>query len=264
MEGVPDEGFVYLIGMTGRRGRCRGTVLLLGRQQGPGGGRSSSSSWPRSAGTTTSVVFCYGSYERAFLKRMRKATQRKEPVDRVLGSLVNVLSRGLRPRLLPLLLERPEGRGRLPGLLLDATRTPRASRASSGGRRWEATQDEQWKQKLLAYNQEDCAALRRVADFLRRRPPGASAGSRGTHSGAGRPSPSSRSWTSIGCRRTASVGQSMQFVHADFEYVNGCAYFDYQRERVFVRSSKTIRRSSGEGTQEPKPQAPRSTRRVQS
>ena len=38
------------------------------------------------------MVFCYGSYERAFLKRMRKAAARKEPVDRVLAALVNVLS----------------------------------------------------------------------------------------------------------------------------------------------------------------------------
>ncbi len=29
------------------------------------------------------VVFCYGGYERTFLKRMRKTASRKEQVDRV-------------------------------------------------------------------------------------------------------------------------------------------------------------------------------------
>jgi hypothetical protein len=43
--------------------------------------------------------------------------------------------------------------------------------------------------------------------------------------------PPARSWGPI------------QFVHPEFEHVNGCAYFDYQRERVYVRSSEAIRRS---------------------
>ena len=32
------------------------------------------------------------------------------------------------------------------------------------------------------------------------------------------------------------------FFHPEYEYINRCAYFDYQRQRVFVRTSKTIRR----------------------
>ena len=37
-------------------------------------------------------MFCYGGYERAFLKRMRKQAKRKAVVDRVLKALVNTLS----------------------------------------------------------------------------------------------------------------------------------------------------------------------------
>ena len=33
-------------------------------------------------------------------------------------------------------------------------------------RRWEATHAEEWKQKLITYNLEDCLALRRVTEFL--------------------------------------------------------------------------------------------------
>src|SRR5437660_11118010 len=33
-------------------------------------------------------------------------------------------------------------------------------------RRWEATRDDQWKQTLVRYNLEDCAALMRVTDGL--------------------------------------------------------------------------------------------------
>jgi len=38
------------------------------------------------------LVYCYGSYERAFLKRMRKRAENKKLVDRLLKSLVNILS----------------------------------------------------------------------------------------------------------------------------------------------------------------------------
>ena len=34
-----------------------------------------------------------------------------------------------------------------------------------------------------------------------------------------------------------------EFAVPDFEFVNERAYFDYQRERVYVRSSGTLRKS---------------------
>lgn len=34
----------------------------------------------------------------------------------------------------------------------------------------------------------------------------------------------------------------VDFFHSDYEYINKCAYFDYQRERVCLRTSKTLRR----------------------
>src|SRR5262249_34554395 len=102
---------------------------------------------------------------------------------------------------------------------------------------WEATGDGRWKQTLIGYNQEDCSALRKVTDFVR------AAAQEGAvpQNGEGPPVvrvqdlkddlPPGRSWGTV------------QFVHPDFEHVNGCAYFDYQRERVYVRSSEAIRRS---------------------
>lgn len=34
----------------------------------------------------------------------------------------------------------------------------------------------------------------------------------------------------------------VNFVHPEYEFINRCAYFDYQRQRVFVRTSETIRK----------------------
>jgi hypothetical protein len=35
---------------------------------------------------------------------------------------------------------------------------------------------------------------------------------------------------------------NVNFVHADYEYINTCAYFDYQRERVYIRTSEHLRK----------------------
>ena len=116
---MPDEGFVYLIGMIVVEDGTETTPLLLGRHARNRRQEIFEQFLAEVGRYDDFLVFCYGGYERAFLKRMRKTATRKEPVDRVLDALVNVLSRGLRPRLLPLLLQRAEGRGRLPGLLVD-------------------------------------------------------------------------------------------------------------------------------------------------
>jgi hypothetical protein len=35
----------------------------------------------------------------------------------------------------------------------------------------------------------------------------------------------------------------IHFHHPEYEYINRCAYFDYQRDRVFVRTSRTLKRN---------------------
>ena len=88
---------------------------------------------------------------------------------------------------------------------------------------------------------EDCAALRKVTEFLyticlEQRSPGHPLS--WTHEGYKlsrveeiTPKWNRRQW----CKTEFSV--------PDFEFVNERAYFDYQRDRVFIRTSKSLRRS---------------------
>src|SRR3954452_25588501 len=106
---------------------------------------------------------------------------------------------------------------------------------------WERSHDDQWKAKLIQYNLEDCAALRSVTDFL-----GAAC--------AGIPTPADAlTPDAVGLPPVVRVQdldklaypqkwRRTKFLHADFEFVNNCAYFDYQRQRVFVRTSKTLKK----------------------
>ena len=97
-----------------------------------------------------------------------------------------------------------------------------------------------FKDKLTTYNLEDCAALKRVTEFLY-----------ATCSRESRPQKVSEEGFEIA--RVEEIGsQSARpdwgdtaFALPDFSFVNERAYFDYQRDKVFIRTSKTLRKSQG-------------------
>jgi predicted RecB family nuclease len=238
-EGKPAEGYVYLLGMI----VCEGDA------------EHRYSFWADSKDKERDIferflavvsrydspyVFCYGSYERAFINRMRRHARRKKPVDKVLDALVNTLSIIYTHFYFPTY---SNGLKEVGGCLGCAWSDENASGIQSIAWRmqWERTHDDQWKAKLIQYNLEDCAALRSVTDFL-----GAAC--------AGIPTPADAlTPDAVGLPPVVRVQdldklaypqkwRRTTFLNADFEFVNNCAYFDYQRQRVFVRTSKTLKK----------------------
>jgi predicted RecB family nuclease len=243
VEGLPDEGFVYLIGM----------VVVQG------GTETRHSFWADGKGQEREIferflaevgrlgdfaVYSYGSYEREFLKRMRKAASSKGEVDRVLDALVNVLSLVYSHVYFPCY---SNGLKDVAGCLGCSWTEPEASGVQSIAwrRRWEATRDEQWKEKLTTYNLEDCLALKRVAEFVHalRPVPGQPAGATPAVEG-GPPVAPVEELDRLGavCRRG-----KIDFFHADFEYINGCGRFDYQSQRVYARTGKVRKKRPPKG-----------------
>jgi predicted RecB family nuclease len=238
IEGLPDEGFVYLIGML---------VVRAGLEQ-------RYSFWADSheqecrmfdqfldeiEAFDEFIVFTYGSYEKAFLGRMRKRTDRPNLVDRVLNSMTNILSVVYSQVYFPTYSNSLKEVGRCLGFSWsesDAT----GLQSIAWRMRWESTLDEGWKLKLTTYNLEDCLALKRVTDFVR-------AVSAWNQAGAEKPStrtdgPQVALVHEIDSLANISNWGSTRFVHPEFNFINDCAYFDYQRQRVFVRTSNTLRR----------------------
>ncbi len=183
-------------------------------------------------------VYCYGGYERAFLKRMRKAAARKGPVDRVLGSLVNVLSVMYAHTYFPC---HSNGLKEVAGYLGATWSAPDASGLQSivWRKRWEEGRSEEWKRKLLVYNREDCAALRLTAEWLHR--VGLEFGGERASGpvGGGPPVASVDEIDRLG---TTKRRGKIEFFHADFQHINECAHFSYQRQRVYARTSKLLRK----------------------
>jgi predicted RecB family nuclease len=185
-------------------------------------------------------VFCYGSYEKAFLKRMRRVAKKKRLVDKVLGRLVNALSLVYAHVYFPTYAN---GLKEVGGCLGCSWAEPGASGLHSmvWRMRWEATHDEGWKQKLLTYNLEDCAALKKVTELLY-----AIAAKGGSGQGpltfGDVPVPVSLLQEVDKLAHDRKWGR-VNFHHPEYEYINRCAYFDYQRDRVFVRTSRTLKRN---------------------
>ena len=164
VEGNPDEGFVYLIGMIVTQGDSERRCSFWAESQEQEGPICELflAEVERYEDLT---VFCYGGYERAFLKRMRKVVKRKNLVDRVLGALVNTLSVIYSHVYFPIYSNGLKDIGRYLGC---SWTEPDASGIQSivWRKRWEASQEEKWKQKLTVYNLEDCVALKRVTEVV--------------------------------------------------------------------------------------------------
>jgi predicted RecB family nuclease len=239
LEGKPEEGFVYLIG-----------VIVV-----TGGDEARYSFWADVREREVEIferfldlvqphddfrVYCYGAYELASVRRMVKHLRNKRLATRVLKNTVNVLSIIYKHVHFPVTSNGLKEVGRH----LGCTWTdPDASGLQSlvWRTRWEQTSDERLKQRLTAYNLEDCVALKRVTEFLFQVVAHAEPGGKTTSRGAeGVPVPEVQDAAKLPFRPGWGP---ITFFHPDFAHINKCSYFNYQRQRVYVRTSKTLKRA---------------------
>jgi predicted RecB family nuclease len=182
-------------------------------------------------------LFHYGSYERKLLKRMRKVVKRSKLVDSLLANAVNVLSVIHACVYFPTFSNGLKDVGRYLGCTW-TDENASGLQSLVWRARWDESRDSVWKEKLLTYNAEDCAALEQVTEFVialadAERMRGAEATS------------ASSSPAVVWADDVAPSGRRQwgrpKFALQDFDHVNRCAYFDYQRDKVFVRTSKAVR-----------------------
>jgi len=91
---------------------------------------------------------------------------------------------------------------------------------------WEKTRDQALKGRLCVYNRDDCLALQHVTEFMRNAMSTVAEGSAGANAPLSIESTDSLK-SSI--KKRHEFG-SIEFVVPEFDAVNRCAYFDYQRE----------------------------------
>jgi predicted RecB family nuclease len=186
------------------------------------------------------ALFHYGGYERKLLKRMRKVVKRKGLVDRALAKAVNVLSVIHASVYFPTFSNGLKDVGGYLGCTWkDADASGLQSLAWRA--RWEQTGEPALKEKLVTYNAEDCAALRKATEFVQTV---SEAARRRGEEALLPPSTPVVAWVD----EAATPSSHPEFCRAkfavgDFDHINRCAYFDYQREKVFLRTSGVVRRA---------------------
>jgi predicted RecB family nuclease len=231
VEGLPDEGLYYLLGLTVVEGENRRHLCFWADSE-----LDEPSIWAAFQaaieGIEDFVLFHYGSYETKFLERMEARYGGNAAVlARIKKSSANVLSLIYSRIYFPV---HSNDLKSVVGCLGFRWSDTNASGLQSIAwrHRWEATRSEAVKQQLVTYNEEDCQALERVVQMLR------SLGGQRELTGEG------------GGPRIAGVEEvegpyrhrygTPKFALPEFARLTKCAYFDYQRYKVLCRTSRRV------------------------
>jgi predicted RecB family nuclease len=122
---------------------------------------------------------------------------------------------------------------------------------------WDASHDPALKERLIRYNREDCQGLKTVCDFI-----SLAVSARGKPEATGTTGPLVVSTDDVARRRSRFVAYGRAtFALKDLERVSNCAYFDYQRERVFIRTDKKVAKLVKQA--EKKPRRPKPNQQVE-
>jgi predicted RecB family nuclease len=247
VEGDPERNFVYLIGMIIDRGGEEERYSFWADD--PSGEERIFQEFLDIVGRYEDCfLFFYGSYEANYLKRMRGKSRSKRLIDRLLDGSVNVLGVIYGKVYFPAY---SNGLKDVAAALGFSWTEPDASGIMSlvWRRRWEGGDGEEFKSKLLLYNLEDCAALKRVTEAVGRIadacrddstvPPACGAAPVFPWTRVTNVFPHRPSWSTL------------RFIFPDFDFINKCSYFDYQRQKVHVRTGATSGRSSRNRKRQP-------------
>jgi predicted RecB family nuclease len=230
VEGLPDRNFYYLIGI--RVGTGDSAVQYSFWADDENGEKPI---WKEFLGVLSAVadpqLVHYGSYETIFLKRMGErygGPLEGSAAATAIKDSVNLLSFVFARIYFPAY---SNGLKDIAGYLgFQMLGSPASGLEAIVWRhRWEASGDPRAKRALIDYNQQDCEALELVAKKLIELHQDTLA--------EGDPSQSEVIRTSEMKRKSPYNFQRNRFALPELETINKAAYWDYQRERVYVKSA---------------------------
>ncbi len=231
VEGDPDRGFYYCIGL-----RFESAGSMVQRSYWADNLSDEGRMWADCLSTLNTIecprLIHYGSYETNFLRHMQKRYPNIEQatlLDQLMTSAVNLLSIIYPQVYFPTYSNGLKDIAHHLGFRW-SERTASGVAALRWRRQWEFSQASEQKQALLVYNAEDCAAAQVVAEALlslSNCPAGDKA--------------SVVDVTTLKRQYPQRFGK-IEFVLPEFEQINNAARWDHQREKVYVRSSKRLRR----------------------
>ncbi len=239
VEGLPNRDFYYLIGL--RVKTADGVVQhSFWADDFAGEKKAWSDSLAVLAAIDEPVLIHYGSFETIFLRKMCErygGPTEGSPAARTIKSAVNLLSFIFAQIYFPTYSNGLKDVGAWLGCKWSSAN---ASGAQSVIWRmnWQQSGDPVVKQNLIAYNAEDCHALQVLTDIVLRLC-----------------SPATRPKLDNGTRPEAVLAESPRTRDTlwrrfttpikDFEIINKAARWDFQRDKVYIRTDKRLRRIKG-------------------
>jgi predicted RecB family nuclease len=231
VEGIPDQDLYYLVGVVvEKEGECSAHSFWADDQA------EERAIWIKLLNLMRvlgdCIIFHYGAYEKVYIKKMlRRYPSPDTPFPGTWDSaLFNVLG-AIRTN-----VYFPAYSNSLKdiGVCLGACWTGKVTsgiECIAARMRWEESIDQVIKDEILDYNRQDCLALKRVANFLV---------SLGSSESTANPFVQQASEIRVESQRRFGP---IEFAIPEMSFINKCARFDYQRDKVLVRTDPVVRAS---------------------
>lgn len=184
------------------------------------------------------VLFHYGEYETRFLKKAASQKDKAFPklAEQALEKSMNVLGLIYSDIYFPTFSNELK---EIAGYLGFKWSEKEASGLHSivWRHQWEMDRRAEFKERLIRYNREDCLALKRIVNFLYHLQDG-----KGQRNNEAQPEFSYA--RDLKDQLIYRKFGKIDFFFPDMEYINQCAYFDYQRDKISLRQPGIRRKRS--------------------
>jgi predicted RecB family nuclease len=239
VEGIPDQDFYYLIGVLVIKGDSTKKFSFWADDQ-----NDEETIWQEFLSVVKShgefTLLHYGSYETKFVEKMSKkygSEKDEELLKNIRSCMVNVLSLIYANIYFPTYTNGLKDIGRYLGQ--NWTEQNATGLESLVWRNnWKMTGEKHLKNKLVTYNMEDCLVLHAVTKALRNIPVNEIKNRDELKRIAYTDDLKSEFPHEFGFK----TNKADDFFFPDLYIVNKCAYFDYQRTKVYLRTSVAVRK----------------------
>ncbi|MBE0427612.1 MAG: TM0106 family RecB-like putative nuclease [Nitrospirae bacterium] len=230
VEGIPDENFYYLIGLIIDDGTNVTPYSFWANHK-----AEEKIIWESFLGIIERigdfVLLHYGNYESKYIKQMSmQYGGDSELLKKIKSRTFNILSAIYGRIYFPTYSNDLKSIALFLGFHWS---DPNASGLQSilWRQKWELRKDKIWNQKIVAYNHEDCNALRILEKMLQ--------GIANNNNIAQWPT---KNTSELHPEKPLGIFKKNNFFFPELERINSCAYFDYQRTKVYYRTNPNIKK----------------------
>ena len=180
-------------------------------------------------------LYHYGSYETKYLRKMQKKLggHKRKEIEGILNKSINVLSKIYGYVYFPTYSNKLKDIGAYLGFHW-TEKNASGWQSVLWKNNWDKSHDGALKQQLIRYNIEDCLALKKITGVL------SNISTNNNDENNDGKSPEYICEQKQQDEHDPRKWHNTVYCSPDLDYINRCAYFDYQKEKVYFRTSNTI------------------------